>query len=139
MGHVRQTAADTGALLHEIRYERLQRDARHEAAALFRFLSLRDEDAKVDACLERASFARLSGRAVGSIDPHSPFRSATAGQMARAHARRPTAGLARWRGGDACFARLRAQVNRRWLVRGYALTHRSRATTLSSLNRDRWI
>lgn len=78
--HVRAAAKETGAQLHEIRYEDLQCRPGDSAAALFGFLGLADDAATCAQCLEQASFSRLSGRRAGQADAGSHFRQGTSGQ-----------------------------------------------------------
>ena len=79
VAHVRETAAGCGAALHELRYEALAAEPGGTAAALFGFLGLDASATVVDACVEAASFERLSGRAPGTVDAKSHFRSGVAG------------------------------------------------------------
>jgi hypothetical protein len=79
VAHVRDSAARSGAALHELRYETLSAAPLETAAALFAFLGLDGAPATVSASLEAASFERLSGRRRGETDAGSHFRSGVAG------------------------------------------------------------
>src|SRR5690606_15676114 len=79
VAHVRDTAARSGATLHQVRYEALNAVPVDTAAALFPFLGLASDAGSVSASLEAASFEQLSGRQRGEVDPGSHFRSGVAG------------------------------------------------------------
>ncbi len=63
-----------------VTYERMRAAPAQVAAQLFRFLGVADHDGVVADCVERASFAALSGRAPGIAQDGSFFRKGVVGE-----------------------------------------------------------
>lgn len=81
VGNARQHGPKLGPSRYvELRYEDLRQDEHGNARRLLEFLSVEADDGVVAACVEAASFKKLSGgRAPGQKDNKSFFRSGTSG------------------------------------------------------------
>lgn len=95
VAHVRDTAGQTGAHLHEVRYEDLHAQSQRTVQSLFEFLGLDAGPTHCKACVEAASFSRLSGRDVGQTDVNSHFRTGIMGQWQGAIPAAPVQGWPR--------------------------------------------
>ena len=82
----RDAARQTGAALHELRYEDLLATPHEAASELFRFVGADAEPALVQAALAAADFETLTGRSRGDEVRGSHFRAGTAGQWREAMA-----------------------------------------------------
>lgn len=76
----RQTGAALGDRYLELQYEQMLADPEGEGSRLLAFLGVDSTPGEVRACVERASFERLSGgRERGIADPSSHYRKGVAG------------------------------------------------------------
>lgn len=92
VAHVRSESAAAGIVVHEVRYEALQRDPGRETRALFTHLGLRTDADTVERCIDACRFERLSGRAAGDADPASHFRAGVSGAWREQMPAAPPAG-----------------------------------------------